>query len=354
MNVNNILKKIKITPIIDSLLMEKIDDNIYFSEKYNDYISNSRLTLLNSKSGGSCQKFLDGLGANNNYNASFLLGSGVHCMTLQPELFMITPPLARPSAKAGMMADIIYEQYKDHLPTIERLRNAALKTDYYHGMPTQKQLESVRNKMVDYIKNRCKFDENNTDTREVIYMDDKLIETTNKCVEALSNNPVIQNLLHPEDLLGDLIVENEQAIILTCKVEAPGLDSFEIKLKSKLDNYVIDPTNNIITINDVKTHGRPMEKFLEAVTQYSYFREMAFYATLLKLGVKKNFNMDNPEIYSNFLAVQTYDPYETQVVTMTDELWKKGQYHFMYLLRLAALAMYFKNTEEYDEYTSKL
>jgi hypothetical protein len=48
---------IKLTPIIESLKLEKIDDSVYFSKKYSNYISNSRLGLL--KSGGA-KAFFEG------------------------------------------------------------------------------------------------------------------------------------------------------------------------------------------------------------------------------------------------------------------------------------------------------
>lgn len=43
--------EIKLTPLIKSLKLEKIDDSEYFSVKYSNYISNSRLGLM--KSGGA-------------------------------------------------------------------------------------------------------------------------------------------------------------------------------------------------------------------------------------------------------------------------------------------------------------
>ena len=41
------LNKIQIIPLLDTLRLQKIDDVEYFSEKYNGYISNSRLSLIN-------------------------------------------------------------------------------------------------------------------------------------------------------------------------------------------------------------------------------------------------------------------------------------------------------------------
>lgn len=54
------LKSIKLTPLLDTLRLQKIDDAIYFSEKYSGYVSNSRLGLLNPQQGGSPEDFFAG------------------------------------------------------------------------------------------------------------------------------------------------------------------------------------------------------------------------------------------------------------------------------------------------------
>ena len=43
--------KIRVSPIMDSLVIVKITDEVYFSEKYADYIRNSRLKLIISDYG---------------------------------------------------------------------------------------------------------------------------------------------------------------------------------------------------------------------------------------------------------------------------------------------------------------
>ena len=40
------LREIKLTPLLNTLKLEKIDDATYFSASYKHYISNSRLGLL--------------------------------------------------------------------------------------------------------------------------------------------------------------------------------------------------------------------------------------------------------------------------------------------------------------------
>jgi len=67
------LADIKLIPIIETLQLLKITDSEYFSPKYKDYISNSRLGLLNPKQDGSPDKFFTGF-VNNGYISCFELG----------------------------------------------------------------------------------------------------------------------------------------------------------------------------------------------------------------------------------------------------------------------------------------
>ena len=48
---------IKLIPLLDTLRLEKIDDSVYFSEKYSGYISNSRLSRIDPDKGGSPEEF---------------------------------------------------------------------------------------------------------------------------------------------------------------------------------------------------------------------------------------------------------------------------------------------------------
>ena len=81
---NNLLKQIKITPILDSLKLEDVSDSEYFSKKYSNYISNSRLGVL-KKDG--VKAFSEGIPQV--YNPYFETGSLVHQQVLQPEYFQV-------------------------------------------------------------------------------------------------------------------------------------------------------------------------------------------------------------------------------------------------------------------------
>ena len=57
---------------MDTLRLQKISDEVYFSERYANYISNSRLSLINPSQEGSPEKFFAGFKPI--YSAAFDLG----------------------------------------------------------------------------------------------------------------------------------------------------------------------------------------------------------------------------------------------------------------------------------------
>ena len=72
---------VKLTPLIDTLKLVKIDDAEYFSSKYGSYISNSRLGLLNPFQGGSADAFFAGF-KDEGFVSSLVIGSAVHCLNI--------------------------------------------------------------------------------------------------------------------------------------------------------------------------------------------------------------------------------------------------------------------------------
>ena len=67
------LKEIKLEPLLDTLTLTKISDEIYFSEKYSKYVSNSRLGKPDQKQGGSPEQFFAPF-VSSGYSAALELG----------------------------------------------------------------------------------------------------------------------------------------------------------------------------------------------------------------------------------------------------------------------------------------
>ena len=333
------LNRIEIIPLLDTLRLQKIDDAEYFSEKYNGYISNSRLSLINPAQDNDPQAFFEGLSKHNKYSDALIFGSAVHELVLQPELFHLCYKVDRPTAKAGFMADELYSVFSDETKN-ENDRNEALhkasdKIGYYKGKFDNDKISALVDKCEKYWKTRKEYEAKGLDSTP-IYLDPKSRERVECCVTALLKNSKIRNLLRPEGILEEPISENEQAILLDVEARVPECEPFVLRIKAKLDNYTIDKETNTVVVNDVKTIGKIVSEFPNNFEKFHYHRELALYSWLLTLVVKKFYGMDNCIIKSNCLVVSTIPSYYTKVYEVTKKDFTKGWHEFKMLLRLVA------------------
>jgi hypothetical protein len=340
---NNVLTKeflnsIQIIPLLDTLRLQKIDDEEYFSEKYSNYISNSRLGLINPEQDNDPKAFFEGLSKHSKYSDALIFGSAVHELTLQPELFYLCSDVDRPTAKMGFMCDELYNIWirNNFQISDEDVIKISDKIDYYKGKMTPERIQAVKNAGKLYWDARIKNEKNNNSNLIPIYLDVKSRERVNACINSLSKSKKIQDLLHPKGIIEDPISENEQAILMDVEVRISGYNPFKLKLKSKLDNYTIDKESNIITVNDVKTIGKILSEFPNNFNKFHYSRELGLYSWLLSLCAKKYYGMDDCTIKSNCLVVSTIPQYYSKVYEVTRKNLLQGFNEFKYLLRLVA------------------
>lgn len=335
------LKDIKITPLLDTLRLEKISDATYFSEKYSGYVSNSRLGLLNPQQEGTPEKFFAGFQPVG-YAPALEMGSAVHELILQPEFFEMAEDLGKPTAKLGAMADALYPVFLEQDITMKEVIEASNKVDYYKGKITSTLSEEVIKACTPYWKARQSKEMQLEQDKELIFLDSRTMNTVNSCVQALKDTPSIMGLLRPTGLVEDPISENEQAVLLDVQVECPNGASFVMRLKSKIDNYTIDKENNTITVNDVKTIGKIVSEFDNNIARFHYSREMAMYLYLLKLCAAKFYGMENPKIKANYLVVSTIPNYYTKVRPVSYKELVSGFHEFKTLLKYAAYFIGYK------------
>lgn len=330
------LSEIHITPLLDTLRFEDIDDEIYFSEKYSGYVSNSRLSRINPDQDGSPEKFFNQ--SLSLYTDSILFGSAIHTLVLQPESFELNEQANRPTAKAGYMANEVYKTYKKGGDIVNAIYKASDKINYYKGSLTNNKIDKLINQCNQYWKDRLNFENTTKSNKTQVYLDLKSRLKVKACLQSLNNDSNIQKLLKPKGIIEDPIYGYEKAILLDVQVtfDDKTIKPFILRLKAKLDNYTIDKENNTILVNDLKTHGNILSEFDNAVEKYHYYREMSIYTWLLSFVAKKYYNMDNPIIKSNFLVIETIPDYYTKVSPMTSKLFKKGFEEFRKLLKLVA------------------
>lgn len=332
------LNDIKIIPLLDTLKLQKISDETYFSEKYRGYISNSRLGLVNPKQDGSPEKFFEGF--KSTYNSSFELGSAVHELILQPESFELMEDTSKPSAKLGAMAEVLYPIYKkNNKVTKEDVIEASNKVEYYVDKITDKRYNEVIEKCTPYWEYR---DTVPSSDKEQIFLDKRSEEIVKSCVESLLNNNQACSLLHPKGIITDPISENEQAILLDVKVICPNGKEFILRLKSKLDNYTIDLESETITVNDVKTIGKYVSEIDGNIERFHYSRELGMYVYLLRLCAEKFYGLSKPKIKANYLVVSTVPNFYSKVRPATHKELVQGFNEFKILLKYIAYLIAYK------------
>lgn len=335
-----LIKQIKITPIFESLKLENIDDDTYFSEYSKEYISNSRLGKL----------VKDGVEAffknePSPYNPSFETGSLIHTINLQGDDYEVIKDVFKPTAKAGLVAEALYKT-DGTIPTDDEIRNKSNEIGYYKDKLTSNRLAEFKQKAEPYWRDRFLYETKNPikdGDKKRIYTDQKNYELLISCTNSLHKNEAIQKLLHPEGIMETPITLNEHTLLMDIKMEVPGYEPKIYKLKAKLDNFTIDKENNVITVNDLKTSSKPASIFNP--DYFHYQREIAFYCFLLKLYVEKYYSMNNPSVKGNFLVVSTVPEYTTSVVPMTPKLFKSGWAEAVYLLKNVA---YFNQVKGYE------
>ena len=167
----DLIKQIKITPILDTLRLEDIDDSVYFSEYSKEYISTSRLGKL-------VKEGVEAFFKNDPspYNPSFTTGTLIHQQLLQPESFEVIGEVFKPSAKAGLMADYLYNS-DGTTPTDDDIKSASYKIGYYKDKLTSNRLKEFRQKAEPYWRDRFIYEQNNPiGNKERVYTDEKNYE----------------------------------------------------------------------------------------------------------------------------------------------------------------------------------
>ena len=363
-----VLNKFEIIPDYDSVECKEIDDETYFSSEYRNYISNSKLKLINPDEGGSFETYLKGLQSAS--STSLSVGTAVHEVILQEESFEISDQL-KPTAKAGMMIDRIfyYRNKKNEKGEYcykigESIIFASEDVGYYTNQLTKKRLRTLLESGWDYYKYLKRL-QSFKPSKEQIVLDKTTRPIVLSCIEQLRRNEDAMNLLRPDafNFMGyDIINRNEDAIFINVTVKFPNsltdpnaeIVSQDLALKIKIDNWSIDLDNKYLTLNDLKTTGKAVYmfpgsirnetgEFLEGSFQhYHYYRQMGMYIWVLRQYVKREFNIDLKEFTTNLnmIVVSTVPNYSTSVFRVTNEWAEKGFEEFAKLLKYAAYAEY--------------
>ena len=336
------LSKIKIIPDIQSVRREKINDEVYFSSEYSDYISNSRLKLINPDQDGSPSKYKNGF--TDETTTSLSIGSVVHELLLQPDKFELGPDLNKPNAKLGLVVDVIKKARKHGKTIYESILEASSKVDYYEGSLNNKRIRKMLESGFQYYWNSRNIKD------DVILLSNKDRETVDFCLWSLKNHKRIVNLLFPKDIFDSPVPSyNEDAffINLNCTLDNKNCT---LKLKMKADNWTLNTFDKILTLNDLKTTGHGFSTFMDpngSFKKFHYARQFAFYRWILEKYCEKECGYDKSwTTQCNVIVVETCPDNRAGIYPVADTLIVDGFKEFVRLLKMVA---YCEMTEYSDD-----
>lgn len=332
--------------IPESIKLIKMTDEEYFSSKYDKYTSNSKLALLNPLQGGSITKYKAGY--KSSYSPSFELGSAVHGMLLQPHDFVISP-LSKPSGKLGEFVLAVYKARRKNISLEKAINIAKKESDYYVNSLTPNRIKTAIKSGLSFYIGKLKEDKVINTTEQILYLSDAIREKFIQCIDSAKKDVKLMGKLNPDHLVVPVESFNEYAIFCDLKIT---IDSKEhiIPIKCKIDNFTIDHELGIITLNDLKTTGRPVSYFMGnyvpqtdelgvtkkvwmngSFQKYHYHRQMGLYFWLLSSAIKHIYDYDY-DLKANMLLVETIPPFNTRVCPINGVHIKKGLDEFKKLI----------------------
>lgn len=327
-------KDFKIIPILDSLKRVDMSDEEYFSKKYSDYVSNSRLKNIDPSRGGSPEQYKN---PPHFSTQSLAIGSVVHMQTLQKDDFEFYPKMGKPSAKLGLCLDYIIKYRKEGYTIYDSIIKASCSSDYYYGRITPGIIKGIISKGLKYYLKAKDIDLSDGN----IILSDSDHDVAEACINSLANNKEIMDKLHPTDIFeSELPSFNEDAMFIDFCVMYKN-NATILHYKMKIDNWTIDVDNKHLVLNDLKTTRDNPDYFMHPKTgHFHHFRydcQGALYMDVLKLYCmqKYGFNSDwTTEI--NFLVVKNNYPYNSKCCNMKNDLYKRGKQLYEELLKRVA------------------
>lgn len=326
--------------IPESIRLIRMSDEEYFSEEYSDYISNSKLSLINPDEGGSVEKFKRGF--KNEYVPAFEIGTAVHSMLLQKDSYEIAN-IKKPNAKLGIFAENVYNNRLTGLTLQQSIDKASAEVGYYFQKLSTKRLQTAIKSSLDFYLKRIHFKPETDKT--VLFLSESHYDVFHNCMNGIDRNPEFKKILEPEGIVLSPEVFNEYAILAEVKI-----GDKVIKVKGKIDNFTINDELNELTLNDIKTTGKPVNYFMGnyifdkegnkewidgSFQKYRYYRQLAMYGWLLQSAIKVSRGVVY-NLKSNILVVETIPNFNTRICRINNQSIQFGLKEFKKLLILAA------------------
>jgi hypothetical protein len=269
-----------------------------------------------------------------------IAGKVIHCLLLDDHMFdsqfMVSPARLPGGDGAKAVVKCFYEKYKEKenngLGELTLKDFSAEMLDILKEINLHQKLKTDEQRLEKmFTEEFCSYFEYLKKAQGKALLDQDTLDFCKRAVETVKNNPKMSDLLklnlHETE---NVDVINEQ--LLECPL--PG---YPFGIKGIVDNIVIDHTDEVIRINDLKTSGKSLLNFQESVEYYNYGIQAAMYYTLVKEIIVPQIAAAGWPIIFNFVVIDTYQQvYGFEVSDETMARWleqlkeklKEAEYHY--------------------------
>ena len=132
-------------------------------------------------------------------------------------------------------------------------------------------------------------------------IDNDMLQRAMDRVQIIKDNKQVMDLLFHQTTDFELDpIETHNEKYLKCE-----LNDYAFGLKGYIDRYIIDHETKQITIVDIKTTSKSLDKFAETVDYYNYWMQAVIYITLVIKSSEKD--ITDYKINFNFVVIDNYD-----------------------------------------------
>tara|TARA_R110000824_G_scaffold310813_2_gene498085 strand:+ start:1314 stop:2291 length:978 start_codon:yes stop_codon:yes gene_type:complete len=256
-------------------------------------------------------------------------GKLLHLMFLQPEKLHDEFSIVPNKIPSDNIRKVLNDLKKYDNPNMSELDSEILEILINHNLYQSFKEDSKRLGKIQTVENAQYFHFLLEKGKDII--DNDMLAKAVERIELLKDNKDVSNIMNHEvtDFEMDPVeIYNEQ--YLKCE-----LKDYNFGLKGFIDRYTIDHEKKEITIIDLKTTSKGLEKFAETVDYYNYWMQAVIYTIL----VNKNSGdkIESYKINFNFVVIDNYNQiYVFEVSNETMSKWyigfedviKQANYHF--------------------------
>ena len=274
----------------DSFELLKISDGEYFGKDFKDYISNSYCKFICPEEGGNPFEYKYGNHDFISQNLDF--GSIVHRDILENEKSeIIVGSIPTTDKMNKILIESAELQKKTGCKFDENIDFLIDKYEYRNRKTFEKNVLKFR-KYYQYLLD---------DKRDCYFLSESSFDVLNKCYSSIDYikeylNSQAGEHHYEEAILGSFTYKNDYK-------DNKG-NSTILKVKAKIDNFIIDHESKIITLNDLKTTASSINDFMgSSFNKFHYSRQFAFYLYLLNNLLQ----LDDYRLKANVIVLSKLD-----------------------------------------------